>query len=86
MFIFKARKPCGDLVADLQPTLHGPKPLQAAMTNSNIRQHKVAQNNILTLAAEAASVLECLYKISGCRSQVSAELAPRALSRVMAPT
>ena len=56
------------------------------MTNSYIRLHKVVQNNILTHAAEAASVLECLYNFSGCQAHVSAELAPRAVSRVMAPT
>ena len=56
------------------------------MTNSNIRLHKVAQNRILTLAAEAASVLECLYSFFGCQAHMTAELAPRAVSRVMAPT
>ena len=46
--------------------LRGPKPLQAAASNKHIRLHKVAQNNILTLAAEAASILECLYEFYGC--------------------
>ena len=56
------------------------------MINSNIRLHKVAQNNILTLATESASVLESLYNFFGCVGHVTAELAPRAILLVMAPT
>ena len=55
------------------------------MTNGSIRQDKVAQNCILTLATESVSVLE-LYNFFGGVGHVTAELAPRAVPRVIAPT
>ena len=56
------------------------------MNNGSIRLDKVAQNRILTLAMESASVLESLYSFSGVVGYVTAELVPRAVSRVMALT
>ena len=56
------------------------------MTNGSIRLDKVAQNRILTLAMESASVLGCLYNFLGGVGHVTAELAPRALSRYIPPT
>ena len=56
------------------------------MTKSSIRLDKVAQNRILTLATESASVLESLYNFFGGVGHVTAELAPRALSRYIPPT
>ena len=49
------------------------------MTNGSIRQDKVTQNRILTLATESVSVLELLYSFFGGVGHVTAELAPRAL-------
>ena len=56
------------------------------MTNGSIRQDKVTQNRILTLAMESVSVLELLYNFFGGVGHVTAELAPRAVLRVIAPT
>ena len=56
------------------------------MTNGSIRQEKVAGNHILTLATESGSVLESLYNFFGGVGHVTAELAPRAVLRVIAPT
>ena len=56
------------------------------MTNGSIRLDKVVQNRILTLATEFASVLESLYNFFGGVGHVTAELAPRAVLRVIAPT
>ena len=56
------------------------------MTNRSIRKDKVAQNRILTLATESASVLESLYNFFGGVGHMTAELAPHAVLRVMAPT
>ena len=56
------------------------------MTNGSIRQDKVAQNCILTLATESVSVLELLYNFFGGVGHVTAELASRAVLRVIAPT
>ena len=56
------------------------------MTNGSIRQDKVAQNRILTLATEFVSVLELLYNFFGGVGHVTAELAPHAVLRVIPPT
>ena len=56
------------------------------MINSSIRQDKVAKNRILTLATESVSILELLYNFFGGVGHVTAELAPRAVLRVIAPT
>ena len=55
------------------------------MTNGSIRLDKVVQNRILTLATESASVLESLYNFFGGAGHVTAELAPRAVSRNIIP-
>ena len=56
------------------------------MTNGSIRPDKVVQNRILILATESVSVLESLYNFFGGVGHVTAELAPRAVSRNIPPT
>ena len=56
------------------------------MTNGSIRQDKVTQNRILTLAMESVSVLELLYNFFGGVGHVTAELVSRAVSRNIPPT